>query len=225
MTRTTPRSWTLVSAAPLAGALVALTAAAAPSRPDVSRITISAEPDLIGVGSQSGIGGQLVGGRTAGRPLALEADEVPFGVYETVATTTSGSTGQYEFRIRPERNTRYRVSLRSSGAVRSAEQIVYVRQRVTMRVDDPLPSRGQRVRFFGSVLPAHDGLLAHIQRRTPSGAYRNVARLPLLDAGAARSRFEAAIPVTRSGVYRILVPSSDENTKGVSAPRVLRISG
>jgi hypothetical protein len=217
-------------AAPLLGALAAVPAveaamAPAPSRPEVSRITIAADPPLIGVGTEAGVGGQLVGRRVAGRQLLLEADRFPFSAFETVATTTSGPSGTYEFRVQPERNTRYRVVLRSTPATRSAEEVVYVRMRLTLRVDDPRPARGQRVRFFGSVIPDQDGRLAHIQRRTATGGYRNVAAVPLIDAGASRSRFEGAIPITRSGVYRILVPSQDENAKGVSAPRVLRISG
>jgi hypothetical protein len=212
-------------AAPLTTVGAAVVAGAPPPSPaDVSRVTISADPGLIGIGTESGIGGRLDGRRVAGRAVVLEADPVPGGVFAPVATAVTNGRGRYEFTVHPDRNTRYRVELRGRTATRSPEQIVYVRMRVTMRVDDARPSRGQRVRFFGSVLPAHDGLVAHIQRRTLTGGYHNVARVPLTDAGGGRSRFEGSIPITRSGVYRILVPSHDDHTKAVSAPRVVRIS-
>jgi hypothetical protein len=78
--------------------------------------------------------------------------------------------------------------------------------RVTLRVDHRRPSRGQRVRFFGSVRPQHDGRIVQLQRRGGGGRYRTIARTRLRDAGDARSTFRRRLRVFRDGVYRARVP-------------------
>jgi hypothetical protein len=91
-------------------------------------------------------------------------------------------------------------------------------------VGDAFPERGDLVRLFGSVTPAHNGLQLRIQKRNPDGSYRNVARATLSAGSGARSRFEARIPIYRNGWYRVLAPSHDDHTKAVSAPRLVRVT-
>jgi hypothetical protein len=90
---------------------------------------------------------------------------------------------------------------------------------VTLRVDDPRPRRGQRVRFFGSVRPPHDGRIVKIQRRGGGGRYRTVARTRLRDAGDARSSYSRRLRVWRDGVYRARVPADGDHLTGTSRRR------
>lgn len=90
---------------------------------------------------------------------------------------------------------------------------------VTLRVDDSRPRRGQRVRFFGSVRPAHDGRTVRLQRRGSGGRYRTVARVRLRDAGDARSTYSRRLRVYRDGIYRARVPADGDHLTGTSRRR------
>jgi hypothetical protein len=66
------------------------------------------------------------------------------------------AAANYSFQVTPALNTRYHVVAKSPPAT-SADVTVRVRTRVGLRLADRTPARGARVRFRGSVLPAHDG--------------------------------------------------------------------
>jgi hypothetical protein len=158
------------------------------------------------------------------RSVILEADAYPFRGFVPLATTTANARGQFEFLVRPAANTRYRVVPRSNRNVRSDEVLVFVRMKASLRLSDAFPERGGTVGFFGSVTPAHDGLQVRIQKRNPDGSYRNVARAALTTGSGESSRFDARIPIYRNGWYRVLVPSHDDHTKALSAPRPVRVT-
>jgi hypothetical protein len=90
---------------------------------------------------------------------------------------------------------------------------------VTLRVDDPRPRRGQRVRFFGSVRPPHDGRIVRLQKRVGGGRYRTVGRARLRDAGDARSVYSRRLRVFRDGAYRARVPADADHLTGTSRRR------
>lgn len=94
---------------------------------------------------------------------------------------------------------------------------------VTMRVSDTTPTRGQRVRFRGSVRPQHDGRVVYIERRGSGGRYRRVASTRLRDAGSTRSRYSRRVRIWRSGVYRARVPGDRDHRTGTSRRRSIRV--
>jgi hypothetical protein len=96
--------------------------------------------------------------------------------------------------------------------------------RASLGVSDTSPTRGQRVRFYGSVSPPHAGVVVHIQRRNPDGTFRNVAKTYLVARNATSSRYSGVIRIYRNGAYRVLVPSQADNVKAVSVLRQLRIA-
>ena len=87
---------------------------------------------------------------------------------------------------------------------------------VTLRVDDSRPRSGQRVRFYGSVRPPHDGRTVRLQRRRSDGRYRTIARATLRDAGEARSTYSRRLRVYRDGIYRARVPADGDHLTGTS---------
>jgi len=209
------------------GAVLIPTAAGLAQRPPPNppgQVSIEARPALITWGTTGGIGGRASGPRLgAGARVVLEADSVPFDGYANLATGVLDATGGYSFPVSPRANTKYRVAV-GAPRVLSGEVLVYVRMRVSLRVGDTSPARGQRVRFYGSVTPAHPGLTVHIQRRNPDASFRNVARATLTAGATANSsRYTGTIPISRTGVYRVLVPSHADHVTGVSALRVLRV--
>jgi len=201
-------------------------ALAAPPGSTPVRVGVEARPSIVTWGTAGGIGGHVSGPRTpAGTAVVLEADTVPFDGFLPSATSAIDASGDYGFRVSPTANTRYRVTVRTAPPAQSAEVLMYVRMRVSLRVSDASPTRGQRVRFYGSVTPAHVGLVVRIQKRNADGTFRNVARATLTaGSSASSSRFTGAIPIFANGVYRVLAPSHDDHVKALSALRVLRVS-
>ena len=99
---------------------------------------------------------------------------------------------------------------------------VRVRPKVTLRLSDRTPRSGQRVRFKGFALPAHDGMAVRIQRKTRDG-WKTIAT-PLLKPatpvdGVARSKYRKRIRIRRSGAYRTVLPAHGDHARGVSRKR------
>jgi hypothetical protein len=216
---------------PIAGALSALlvpatvVVAAKPPKNTPGRVSIGVQPSVITWGTTGGIGGQLSGPRQqAGSPVVLQAETPPATRFHTSATGALDARGAYNFRVSPGANTRYRVMAGSGLRVQSSEVLMYVRMRASLRVSDASPTRGQRVRFFGSVSPAHVGLVVHIQKRNPDGSFRNVARTFLVAGSGSSSRYSGVIRIFRNGAYRVLVPTHADHVKAVSRLRLLRVS-
>jgi plastocyanin len=94
---------------------------------------------------------------------------------------------------------------------------------VTLQVSDATPTRGARVRFFGTVRPARDGRLLQLQRRTRGGSYLTVARIRLADAGSARSKFSKRLRVMGDAVFRARLPADSAHEVGVSRAKRLNV--
>ena len=69
---------------------------------------------------------------------------------------------------------------------------------------------GHRVRFYGSVLPRHDGAKILLQRRAPKG-YRTVARITLRPATKHRSQYRRTFRHAKAGLYRVVMPGDEEH--------------
>jgi plastocyanin len=94
---------------------------------------------------------------------------------------------------------------------------------VTLQVSDATPTRGARVRFFGTVRPARDGRLLQLQRRSRGGSYLTVARIRLTDAGSARSKFSKRLRVMGDAVFRARLPADRAHEVGISRTRRLNV--
>jgi hypothetical protein len=211
----------VTAAALLALALPVLAPAQQPPR--TGDPSISASPETVTFGSATTISGKLRGRDREGVVIVLERNPHPFAGFTEVGTATTNSRGQYSFRVTPERNTRYRVTARRTPPEMSAEVLVRVRIRVSIRLSDSTPRRGAQVRFSGSAVPAHDGRLVRIQRRTATGTYRTVARTRLRDAGDVRSAYSRRLRIFSDGLYRVHVSGDADHATGVSRVRALRV--
>jgi hypothetical protein len=204
-------------------ALIApLVAAAAPNDPPLTKgdITISSDPDEVVYGKATTISGKLKGTLKAGALVTLQQKPHPYtGDYETVATTTTATNGDYEFKdVDPLKNTRYRVTTTVPQTV-SAEILVKVRIKLTLRLSDSTPRAGQRVRFAGTAAPEHDGRTVYIQRRTLTGRWRTVKQTTLADVGTEFSKYAKRIRVRRDGTYRARVFHDADHQDGTSPAR------
>jgi len=96
---------------------------------------------------------------------------------------------------------------------------VRVRLRVSFSVSDATPKRGARVRFSGTVAPAHAGKPVLIQKKTASG-YKTVARATTTST----SKYSKSLRIKSKGTYRIVAESLDQDhDNGTSRSRTLRV--
>ena len=184
-------------------------------------VTIAATPGVVTFGKPVTIAGRVAG--NPGVSVTLEQSPFPFAdPFTPVADGTTDAAANYSFQVTPGLNTRYHVTAKTAPPATSADVAVRVRPKVTLRLSDRTPRRGQRVRFRGSVLPAHDGMAVRIQRKTRDG-WKTIAT-PLLKPatpvnGVARSKYRKRIRIRRDGVYRTVMPAHGDHARGKSPKR------
>src|SRR5579859_3485412 len=187
-----------------------------------SSVTIAASLNPVVFGSSTTISGQVTGKKAAGATVELQGEPFPSKAFSTVATVTANSTGHYSFTVVPTLNTMYRVMAKTAPSALSSNLLVRVRVKVTLHVSTTKPTPGQLVRFSGFVLPAYNGKVALIQRRTASGGWTTVARSKLAAAAPlgtiARSKFSKRVRVTKSGTYRVWFNPADNARLPNSSP-------
>jgi hypothetical protein len=210
-----------------AAAIIGLLAlgAAAPATaqapaPDIPLI-FSARSLLSGQGFT--ISGVLPGGAAdAGRPLQLFERRAPFpGAYAIVSNGASGPSGEFVFSVSPVRKAYWAVvAPTTTTRPREASQgfLVAVRREVSIKTTTRRPRKGRLVGFSGFVspgFPVGPGSVATLQRHNRQGGFTDV-RAVLLKAAGSFSSYRLRTRVTRSGVYRVVVPSSTFFSPGAS---------
>jgi hypothetical protein len=221
----------LAIAACACAAPLAANAAKPPKNPPTNApaLTIAAKPTLITYGRTSTISGRLTGRNHGNRPVGLQRNPWPFRAFvDARRVTRTASNGSYTFTVKPTRHTRYRTVTPQPATIydtllRSPEVLVLVRLRVGIRLSDSTPRRGQRVRFFGSVAPRHNGRKVFVQRRRADGRWRTVARTVTRKAAGNRSRYSKRVRIRRSGRYRVRVRGDAHHRTGTSRTRAIRV--
>lgn len=189
-----------------------------------ARLTLSASPEEVLAGRFVELSGKLTGQDAGGRTIRLEADAYPLGDgFEVVGRKQTSANGSYEIGVRPDRLTRYRTIAEGTPAATSDVVDVVVRRRVTLRVSDRTPVRGQRVTFAGFVRPISGGKVVAIQRETRAGGWFTVGRTTAQDTGTLLSEFTVTVRIRRGGVYRAKVPRDPALATGYSATRTLTV--
>lgn len=161
----------------------------------------------------------------AGTTIELQQNPYPYAGFKPASkSAVVDPAGNYSIAgVVPQLHTQYRVVAKTSPPSESAATFVRVRLRVAFNVSDATPKRGQRVRFGGTVAPAHDGKPVLIQRLTSTG-FRTVARTVTVDNGTATSKYAKVLRIRRNGTYRVVVQSADqEHDNGTSRRRTLRV--
>ena len=205
---------TLTATALAVAAALAPSAAAQPPSPH--QLSIAASSPRIVFGEKVALTGQLTGADNVGETVTLEEDPFPFGDFKKSVTTLTGAEGAYRFERTPSLNVKYRADAKSKQPATSPEVTVLVAPKIDFKVSDKTPEAGQKVKFSGTIAPAHDGLKASIQRRTSSGGYKTIARATLTDAGDALSNWKRTLTINSSGTYRVVLPSHDDHATGKS---------
>ncbi len=193
-----------------------------PKTPASADLTVAAKPNPVVFGKSTVISGKLKNG--GGQVVVLEENPHPYtGGFKPARTATTASNGDYSFTVVPKLNTRYRVSTQAAPVTRSAELLVQVQIRVSLRLSDSTPRTGSRVRFSGGAAPAHDGRTVEIQRLRRGGGYGTIARTKLRDAGTTRSKYSRRIRISRTGTFRVRIQGDGDHSTGFSSPRTARL--
>jgi len=189
-------------------------------------LTIAASPLTINFSRSTTITGQMSGSGNAGVELTLEENPYPYtaGFKATATKTTTTATGAYSMLAAPMLATHYRVATKGKDAVMSPEVAIRVRVKVTFHLGDSTPARGQKVRFYGTVLSGHDGKTVRIQRRTSTGGWRTVSTPVLVSAaplnGTTRSSYSKRLRVNSTGTFRVrMSPGDVDHIAGTSSHR------
>lgn len=198
-------------------------------KPTSSSATIAASRNPVVFGTSTTITGQVTGKKGAGATVELQGEPAPYKAFSTVATVTADSAGHYSFTVSPALNTIYRVMARTAPSAVSSNLLVRVKVKVTLHVSTTKPALGQLVRFSGFVLPAYNGKLVLIQRKTASGSWSTVTRAKLAAAPplgtVARSKFSKRVRIRKGGAYRVWFNPADNLRLPNSSPtRTLTIT-
>lgn len=146
----------------------------------------------------------------AGQTVELSENAYPFsGGFKNVATAVTDANGVAKFIRKPRLHTQYQATAKQQGKdLTGAAVQVKVRAKISMGLSDSTPRKGQRVRFRGSVTPAHDGRIVYIQKRRSTGGYKTLTQTTLKAVtGGARSSYSKTLRIRSSGIYRVLVRS------------------
>jgi hypothetical protein len=218
------------SAGPSNGADTTFTTTSGPSPPaPANAVTIASKPTTVTFGGSTLVSGQVTGPGAAGVTVTLEQNPFPYtgGFKSTALTTTTTATGAYSLAVAPTGNTHYRITAKTTPPVTSSEIAVGVTVKVGLKLSTRTPRIGQRVRFSGTVTPAHNGKRAQIQRRTAAGTWKTVAAATLVAAspvnGIAVSKFSKRLRISRTATYRVQVnPADGDHLTGTSSSRRIR---
>ena len=212
-----------------AGASLAAATGTAVAQKPSSAVTIGASPTTVTFGKATTISGTATGRDAGGAQITLQGDIFPFdGNFRRFRETVASPTGTYSFTgVRPGKNTRYRVNAKTKPRATSSVVAVNVRPVISRRVSDRTPAKGQRVRFRGTVRPAHSGRRVRIQRLT-LGGWKTVSRPMLVPAtplnGVPRSKYSRRLRIRKTGTYRVrFVPGDGDHVRNTTRRVRLRV--
>src|SRR3954471_24954383 len=139
---------------------------------------------------------------TPGTSVEISQNPYPYaGFKPTGKTAVVDPSGNWSVAgIQPQVNTQYQVVAKTSPPTSSAAVFVRVRLRVSFHVSDSTPKKGARVRFSGTVMPAHPGKPVLIQKKASTG-YKTVTTTKL----SSTSKYSKRLRIRRNGTYRVVV--------------------
>jgi hypothetical protein len=209
----------IIAVAAALGLVVAVPATAQKGKGSLT-LTSSANPVVFG--QTLTLSGTVKGAKSAVQ-VKLQRRGLTSTTWKDVALATTTASGDYSFAFKPRRSGVFRVSDTAATPRFSPELTQQVSPLVRARVSDSTPRAGARVRFSGTVRPAHDRRRVHIQRKQADGSWATVARTRLRDTGRPFSRFRRRVVVRETGTYRVLLPAHPDHSDGASGELTLTV--
>jgi hypothetical protein len=145
----------LIRACVVAGAASLLIGVPAASAAPALTIKVKNREILYG-GKSTKVFGHLGGASpNSGQKVQLEQNPYPYNGFTKKGTKNTDSSGNYAFTVKPDRNTRYRVTLVSDGT-HSGQRAIYVDGVTTWKLKFKKGSRTIRVNFNFNFSPQLD---------------------------------------------------------------------
>ena len=119
--------------------------AISPASATATQVSAAAGRGEIPFTASTDISGAVTGhpGGDGGVTVDLQADPYPYGSFATQDSQATAADGSYRFGVTPARNTRYRVVLKDTPAVRSDTVAVTADEKVTTSVKYETPGRAR----------------------------------------------------------------------------------
>ena len=199
-------------------ALVAVPVVQAQQAPDT--LSIAADHGSVKFGGSITLSGKLTGSNVDGRNVRVQADELPLDSFTNAGNATTNATGDWSLVVKPNANTRYRARV---GNMESANLDVTVMPKVSLRLSDRTPARGQRVTFSGRVCPEHDTVAIALQRRSSTG-WTTIASPVLADIpNVTCSSYSVVKRVRRNGRFRARFLGDADHAASISRVKRARV--
>ena len=212
----------LLASATIAAALTISATGLAQKPPKAGDVTLKASAAQVTFSTPVTLTGKVKGAK-GGVVVSLERRDADATTFVPAGTATTDGQGDYTFTQRPAKSSVFRATAATTPPATSADTPVAVAPLVGLKVSDSTPSKGQRVRFRGTVRPQHDGTRVAIQRKRADGTWVTVKTPLLRDAGSTYSRYSKRFRIRRNGTYRTVIAAHADHAEGVSRERTLTV--
>jgi hypothetical protein len=151
--------------------------------------------------------GQVFGSAVAGVTVTLQENPYPFSGWNDVSTTTTDTSGRYQFIRQLKTNTAWRVVAGTRPPGTSNTAFTLEQDTLSLKANTTRPRRGHTVLFTGFSTPARIGSTVYIQRLGKHGwrtaLTAKLSPTPVADFASYAVRLRHLV----SGLYRASVPS------------------
>jgi hypothetical protein len=153
------------------------------------------------------LSGQVFGTAVSGITVTLQENPYPFSGWNDVSTTTTDSSGRFQFIRQLKTHTAWRVVAGTRPAGTSGTAFTLEQDTLSLKASTTRPKRGHTVLFTGFSTPARIGSTVYIQRLGKHG-WRTVltaklAPTPVADFASYAVRLHHVV----NGLYRASIPS------------------
>jgi hypothetical protein len=186
-------------------------------------VSLAATPNPIRTGAATTLAGVLSGTGNAGRQVQLQANPWPYtaGFQPVGNNQVTDAAGNFGFNLLSVGlNTQYRVLMPAKPNVTSPIVVLGTISKVTRHAKVTRGEKRGKIRFFGRISPAQDGVAVYIQKLR-KGVWNNIAQTAALHTSKGYSRYSKRVRQRRGGRYRVVVADAT-GAHSPSASRSIR---
>jgi hypothetical protein len=172
------------------------------------------------------VGGKLSGTGSGGQQVVIQSSPFPYtSAFQPIGNAlVTSATGTFGYPVpNVSTNTQFRVQMPQKPNVVSPAVTLLVKERVTIHVNRHHVKRRHKVRFSGSITPAHDGTTLLIQRHTAAGWKTVKTTVARHRAAGSRSPYHRHVRIRHGGRYRVKALVSGSNVPGASSTKHLHV--
>jgi hypothetical protein len=166
-------------------------------------------PNPVPFGSPFVVSGHITGTGAAGAEVTLFGRQFPYTAQFTQvgSTVLASNQGDYLFvLLGAPGNSQFQVRGKTNPPFVSAVQTLLVSSRITLHTPGSV-KKGRRVRFWGLVSPAQDGVIVQIQRLNRNGTWSKFTQTNLRHRTDGRSGYSTTKRLHHSSTFRAVVKS------------------